>query len=148
MWKRLSLRARLSLPMVAMVLTALVLGGVALQLVSPEQFEYENEQTSRSARIVADALNAALAASSNPKATLDAFRRTLGTSEAIAFRSSDSTQVEPRARLAQGAVPEWFTALLQVPELGAVYPISIGNDHVGDIVYTPMIFRSYSKIFS
>ncbi len=137
MWKRLSLRARLSLPMVAMVLTALVLGGVALQLVSPEQFEYENEQTSRSARIVADALNAALAASSNPKATLDAFRRTLGTSEAIAFRSSDSTQVEPRARLAQGAVPEWFTALLQVPELGAVYPISIGNDHVGDIVYTP-----------
>jgi signal transduction histidine kinase len=137
MWKRLSLRARLSLPMVAMVLAALVLGGVALQLVSPEQFENENEQASRSARIVADALNAALAASGNPKATLDAFQRTLGTSEAIAFRSTDSTQVAPPARLAQRAVPEWFTSLLQVPELGAAYPIAIGKDHVGDIVFIP-----------
>ena len=42
MWKNLSLRARLSLPMVAMVFAALALGGVALQIVSPDQFEYEN----------------------------------------------------------------------------------------------------------
>jgi len=44
MWKNLSLRERLSLPMVAMVVVALVLGGVALQIVSPEQFEYEHAQ--------------------------------------------------------------------------------------------------------
>lgn len=37
MWKKLSLRARLSLPMVAMVLAALALGGVALQIVAPDQ---------------------------------------------------------------------------------------------------------------
>jgi two-component system, NarL family, sensor histidine kinase UhpB len=137
MWKRLSLRARLSLPMVAMVLAALVLGGVALQLVSPGQFEYENEQTSRSARIVADALNAALAASNNPKSTLDAFQRTLSSSEVITFRGSDFPQVAPPARLAQASVPKWFIVLLQVPELGATFPISIGQDHVGDIVYMP-----------
>jgi two-component system sensor histidine kinase UhpB len=137
MWKRLSLRARLSLPMVAMVLAALVLGGVALQLVSPEQFEYETEQASRSTKTVAEALNAALAASANPQSTLDAFRRGLGTSEAIAFRSPDPLQGRPRVSVSEGLVPHWFMALLRVPELGAVYPVTIGAQHVGDIVFAP-----------
>jgi hypothetical protein len=41
--------------MVAMTLLALGLGGVALQIVSPDQFEYENAQQSRSTKKVADA---------------------------------------------------------------------------------------------
>jgi len=137
MWKRLSLRARLSLPMMAMVLAALVLGAVALKMVSPEQFEYENAQASRSAKVVADALNAALAASSNPEATLAAFHRGLGNSEAIAFRPGASTASTPRMRVPQGMVPQWFIVLLRIPEIGAAYPITIGKDHVGDIIFTP-----------
>src|ERR1700749_1112303 len=86
MWKKLSLRARLSLPMIAMVLAALALGGVALQIVSPEQFEYENAQASRSTQAVAAALNAALAVSTNPQATLAAFADGLGPGESIEFR--------------------------------------------------------------
>src|ERR1700750_1771141 len=78
MWKRLSLRARLFLPMVAMTLLALGLGGVALQIVSPDQFEYENAEQSQSTKAVADALNAALAASNNPRQALDAFEHNLG----------------------------------------------------------------------
>src|SRR5262249_4323716 len=86
MWKKLSLRARLSLPMVAMIVVALGLGGIALQIVSPGQLEYESAQGSHTARVVADALNAALSASANPPATLDAFVGGLGRSEAIGFR--------------------------------------------------------------
>ena len=86
MWTRLSLRERLLLPMAAMIVGALLLGGLALQIVSPEQFEYENAQGARSAQRVADALNAALTTVGNPEQTLDAFGHALGTSEFIEFR--------------------------------------------------------------
>jgi signal transduction histidine kinase len=137
MWQRLSLQARLSLPMVAMVLAALALGAVALQVVSPQQFEYENAQGSRSTKAVADALNAALAASANPRATLEAFGHGLGSSEAIRFQNAGASPLEPRVHLSEETVPRWFIALLRVPQIGAVYPVIIGTDHVGDIVFSP-----------
>ena len=136
MWQRLSLRARLSLPMVAMILVALALGGVALQIVSPEQFEYENAQGSRSAKAIADALNTALAASADPKATLDAFHNSLGPPEAIEFERAGAPRI-PAVRVSAATVPRWFIALLRIPDIGAVYPVTIGTDHVGDIIFTP-----------
>src|ERR1700759_4366806 len=97
MWKNLSLRTRLSLPMVVMVLAALALGGVAVEMVSPDQFKYENEQETRSTEAVAAALNATLAASANPEATLQAFVRGLGQSESIQFRLPTPDKPLPRA---------------------------------------------------
>jgi signal transduction histidine kinase len=135
MWKNLSLRARLSLPMVAMVFAALALGGVALQIVSPDQFEYENAQASRSTEAVARALNAALAVSMNPQATLEAFARSLGKSESIEFRLPEPDK--PRIHVEESPAPQWFIALLRIPEIGAAYPITIENRHVGDIVFAP-----------
>src|ERR1700761_1092749 len=135
MWKRLSLQARLSLPMVAMVLMALALGGVALQIVSPGQFEYENEQASRSAKAVAGALDAALAVSTNPTATLEAFGRGLGKSQSIEFRPPAPDR--PRVRVEDSLAPQWFIALLRIPEIGAAYPITADGKHVGDIVFAP-----------
>jgi signal transduction histidine kinase len=135
MWKRLSLRARLSLPMVAMVLAALALGGVALRMISPGQLEYENEQASRSTKLVAEALNAALAASTNPEATLKAFAQGLGRSESMEFRHPGPGK--PPVRVAEGLVPQWFIALLKIPEIGAAYPVYIEKTHVGDIIFTP-----------
>lgn len=135
MWKNLSLRARLSLPMVAMVLAALALGGVALQLVSPDQFEYENAQASRSTEAVAGALNAALAVSMNPQTTLEAFARSLGKSESIEFRLPEPDK--PHIRVEESLAPQWFIALLRIPEIGAAYPITIESRHVGDIVFAP-----------
>ena len=137
MWNRLSLRARLSLPMVAMILAALVLGGFALQIVSPEQFEYENAQGARSTADMSKALNAALAASANPQAILEAFRRGLGSSGAIEFREPGSRPELSRTRVAAPFVPQWFVGLLRIPDVGAAYPVTIGNDHVGDIVFIP-----------
>jgi signal transduction histidine kinase len=137
MWKKLSLRARLSLPMVAMIAVALGLGGIALQIVSPSQFEYENEQGSHSAKAVTDALNAALAASVNPRATLDAFAHSLGTSEAIAFRSLGSSQAKPRAQVTDSLVPRWFITLLNIPAIDAAFPVAIGKDQVGDVLFSP-----------
>jgi two-component system sensor histidine kinase UhpB len=85
MWTRLSLRERLLLTMAAMMVGALLLGGLTLQIVSPDQFEYENAQGTRSAQRVAEALNAALTTVGNPQPALDAFARGLGTPEAIEF---------------------------------------------------------------
>jgi two-component system, NarL family, sensor histidine kinase UhpB len=135
MWKRLSLQARLSLPMVVLVLAALVLGGLALQIVSPGQFEYENEQASRSTKAVATALNEALAASSNPQVTLEAFARGLGQSESIEFRQPGPDK--PSVRVTADLVPRWFIALLNIPEIGAAYPITIETSHVGDVIFSP-----------
>ncbi|WP_130230631.1 hypothetical protein [Bradyrhizobium sp. Leo121] len=84
-WNVLSFRQRLLLPIALMILSALASGAVALLIFSPDQFEYENEQESGSARAVARALNGALTASLNPEQTLDAFGKGLGNSEAIRY---------------------------------------------------------------
>ena len=137
MWTRLSLRERLLLPMAAMIVGALLLGGLALQTVSPVQFEYENAQGARSAQLVAEALNAALTTVGNPQRTLDAFAGGLGNSEAIEFVRSGPAPDRTAARVHVGSVPAWFVALLSIPRLGAAYPIRIGTAHVGDIVFSP-----------
>ena len=137
MWKKLPLRTRLSLPMVVMVIAALALGGVALQIVSPSQFIDENAQTARSTKAVADALNAALAVSGNPQATLDAFADVLGTSDAIQFCRPGQWDPVPRVRVDTGAAPQWFIALLRIPDVGATYPVTIGSKRVGAVVFRP-----------
>jgi two-component system, NarL family, sensor histidine kinase UhpB len=136
MWTRLSLRERLLLPMAAMIVGALLLGGLALQTVSPDQFEYENAQGARSAQRVADALNIVLTTVGNPQQALDAFTGGLGTSEAIQFVGSGPPD-GAAARVHDGNVPAWFIALLKIPQLRAAYPVRIGTTHVGDIVFTP-----------
>jgi len=123
--------------MAAMIVGALLLGGLALQIVSPDQFEYENAQGTRSAQRVAEALNAALAAAGNPQPALEAFARELGTSEAIEFVRPGTVPDRASVRVHDGGVPAWFSALLKIPELGAAYPIRIGTAHVGDIVFNP-----------
>jgi two-component system sensor histidine kinase UhpB len=137
MWTKLSLRERLLLPMAAMIVGALLLGALSLQIVSPEQFEYENAQGARSAQLVADALNAALTTVGDPQRTLDAFARGLGTSEAIGFVRSGPAPDRTAAHVHDGKVPAWFVALLKIPQLGATYPVRIGAAHVGDIVFNP-----------
>ena len=137
-WNRLPLRARLLLPMAAMVFGALILGGLALRTVSPEQFENENAQGARSAHLVADALNAALAAAgNNPQQILDAFAARLGSDEAIAFVPSGSRPHRTGTIADHDSVPAWFKALVQVPEFGSAHPIRVGTAHVGDIVFVP-----------
>src|ERR1700748_737349 len=113
MWSRLSLLERLFLPMVAMIVGALLRAGLALQIVSPEQYEYENAQGTRSAQLVADALNAALATAGNPQQALDAFARGLGTSESIEFVRAEPKSEPIAPRTANHTVPAWFTGLLR-----------------------------------
>ncbi|WP_248114375.1 histidine kinase [Bradyrhizobium sp. 2S1] len=145
LWTRLSLRARLLLPMAAMMIGALMFAGFALQTFSPEQFEQENAQGARSAQLVADALNAALAAAHNPQQTLNAFAGGLGTLSAIEFVPSGSRPHRTASDTDRGNVPAWFTALLQVPQLGSTHPVKIGPAHVGDIVFSPNLSAEISE---
>ncbi|WP_407158399.1 ATP-binding protein [Bradyrhizobium sp. STM 3557] len=134
-WSNLSLRKRLLLPIAAMVLGALVSGVLALQIFSPDQFEHESELEAGSARVVAAALNAALAVASNPEQTLDAFAASLGTSESIKFVSPGAAADPPR--IGGSGVPAWFVSHLTIPELSKTYPIMIGPAHVGNLVLSP-----------
>jgi len=140
MWKNLSLRMRLVLPLGTMFVAALLLGAISLQLFAPVQLMEENEPASRSARAVAEALNSALLMSANPQQTLDAFVQSLGTSEAIRFRRTGaeiSAHSPLEVRTPLGRVPHWFVDLLGLPEISAAFPVKIDGKQVGDILFSP-----------
>lgn len=142
MWKNLSLRMRLLLPLGAMFIAAILIGGVALQIFAPGQLMDESEPAQRSAKAVAGALNGALATSANPEQTLDAFVRALGTSEAIRFRPAGTgiaPLAQPDVRTRLGRVPRWFVDLMAMPDLGAAFPVTIKERQVGEIVFSPDI---------
>jgi two-component system sensor histidine kinase UhpB len=140
MWGALSLRKRLFLPLGTMFAVALLLGGVSLHIFTTEQLVEETAPGGRSAKAVADSLNAAVQSSANPRQTLDAFVQALGTSEAIQFRAagtapSQNAPVDVRTPL--GKVPQWFIRLLTLPDFGTSYPVMLGGERVGDIVFAP-----------
>ena len=140
MWERLSLRTRLFLPLGAMFAAALILGGASFHFFATTQLIEENEPPTRSARLIAEALNSALRSSANPQQTLDAFGQSLGTSEAIQFRRvGTDLSLHPTVdvRTPFGKVPRWFIYLLALPEIGASFPVMIGANHVADIVFAP-----------
>jgi len=140
MWETLSLRTRLLLPLGLMFAAALLVGAVSFQIFASAHLVEESQPAARSASTVAAALNGALQASANPQATLDAFVQSLGTSEAIQFRrlGADLEIHSPlEVRTPLGRVPGWFVRLLAIPEVGAIYPVTIEGKRVGDIVFAP-----------
>lgn len=139
MWKQLSLRSRLFLPLGVMFIAALVLGASALEVFSPGQLKYENEPQARAARAVARALNSALASSSNPQQTLDGFVAGLGTKDSIRFRPADAPQDQSLVRISSRNIPRWFVDRLAIPDIGAAYPIVVAGKRVGDVVFAPDI---------
>ena len=142
MWEQLSLRARLLFTLGAMFLAALLLGAVLLRFFATTQLIEEIEPAARSAEQVAAALNAALRTSANPRATLDAFGRSLGSEGAVQFRSAGPAAavgppVPPQSSFARA--PSWFAELVAGPEIGAAHPVSIDGSPVGEIVFAPDI---------
>ena len=137
MWKRLPLKFRLFLPTVALIAASLLFGIFALQTFSPEQFENENEEGAALARAVTNGLNAALAATTNPERTLEAFAEGLGTGDAVLFRKADLSMAKPRIRLTTDGIPNWFVGLLRIPDIASAHPVVIGEKHIGDIVFAP-----------
>ncbi|WP_456636808.1 histidine kinase [Bradyrhizobium sp. USDA 10063] len=123
-----------------MFVAALLVGAISLQLFAPAQLSDEGAAASRSAMVVADALNSALRTSANPQATLDAFAQALGTSEAVRFQPAGASQpLQPpvEVRTPIGRVPRWFVNLLTIPEVGASFPIRIEGRQVGEIIFSP-----------
>jgi len=111
-WNVLSFGQRLLLPIALMILSALASDAVALLVFSPDQFEYENEQESGSARAVARALNGALEVSRNPEQTLAAFGKGLGNAEAIRYLPAGTREPVPPLRGKGSSVPAWFVSNL------------------------------------
>jgi len=114
-------------------------GAVLLQIFASAQLTEEVEPAARTAEAVASALDAALRASDNPQATLDAFVTSLGDREAIRFRhaGADRDIQPPEVHTPLGQVPGWFVRLLVMPEFTAAYPVTIAGRPVGDIVFAP-----------
>jgi two-component system, NarL family, sensor histidine kinase UhpB len=132
-----------------MFVAAVLLGLAALQIFATEQMAEESGPAARSAKAVADALNASLQTSTDPRQTLDAFAGTLGNSETIQFRPAGPVAFsEPpvRARDAQGMAPQWFADLLKIPQIGTSFPIVVEGKHAGDIVFSPDVsWELYEK---
>src|ERR1044072_3651895 len=124
--EKTALRARLSLVLAMLFVAALLLGTIALQIFSTEQLTEESGPAVRSTRAVAEALNAALQASGNPRQNPDAFAQRMRTSESIQFRSLHASSVHEapvEVRTAVGRVPHWFIELLTIPEIGVAFPV-------------------------
>jgi two-component system, NarL family, sensor histidine kinase UhpB len=142
MWKNLSLRMRLLLPLAAMFAAVVLVGGIALQLFASEQLLEENEPSQRSALGISRALNLALATSMNPEETLEAFVRGLGTSDAIRFKKTASTEKptpHSDTRTPSAGAPDWFVTLIGMPDVSAAFPILLNGETIGEIVFSPDI---------
>ncbi|MCA1363674.1 histidine kinase [Bradyrhizobium sp. IC3069] len=140
MWRRLSFRTQLFLPLGASLLAALILGGILLQIFAPGQVADEHEPARRSIQTIAAALNSTLRASDNPQKTLDAFVQSLDASTDIQFRRMDGgPPPSPKDLRNLKKVPQWFVNLITIPEMEAAFPIVIDGRHVGDIVFFPDI---------
>jgi two-component system sensor histidine kinase UhpB len=139
-WQALSFRTRLFLPLGAMFVLALVLGAVLLREFAAGQLIEENEPAMRSAGQLAQALNATLRTAADPQQTLGAFGQSLGTSGVLKFRAVGAAFPSPAPARLPGAAskaPQWFINVLAVPEMGAVFPVLINGERVGDIVFDP-----------
>ncbi|MCA1431511.1 HAMP domain-containing protein [Bradyrhizobium sp. BRP20] len=140
MWRRLSFRTQLFLPLGASLLAALILGGILLRIFAPGQVADEHEPARRSIQTIAAALNSTLRASDNPQKTLDAFVQSLDASTDIQFRRMDGgPPPSPKDLRNLKKVPQWFVNLITIPEMEAAFPIVIDGRHVGDIVFFPDI---------
>ena len=139
MWQRLSFRTQLFLPLGVMFLAALIMGAVLLHVFTTVQLAEENEPAQRSTRAVAEALNNTLRSSDNPRKTLDDFVRMLDPSSDIQFHSADagSALIAPKPLRDSHGPPRWFVDLLTIPDLHIAFPVTIGGQRVGDIVYSP-----------
>ncbi|MBC9881576.1 HAMP domain-containing protein [Bradyrhizobium sp. INPA01-394B] len=139
MWRRLSFRTQLFLPLGLSFLAALAMGGVLLQTFATGQLADESDPGRRSTQTIAAALNSALAASDDPRKVLDAFVRSLDPSSDTQFRPVEAGSL-PSAkdglREVHG-VPRWFVDLIAVPDMNAASPVIIDGRHVGDIVFMP-----------
>ena len=132
-----------------MFVAAVLVGLTALQIFATEQMADESGPAARSARAVADALNASLQTSANPRQTLDAFARALGNSETIQFRPTGPvafSEQPVQARDPHGMAPQWFTDLLSIPRIGRSFPVMVEGKHAGDIVFSPDVsWQIYEK---
>src|ERR1700754_4346731 len=147
-WTRLPLRARLSLLLATMFVAALLLGIVSLQIFATEQLAEESGPAARSAKVVAEALNAALRTSQDPRQTLDAFAQTLGSSETIRFRPAGPVPFTEPAQAPElhGRAPHCFADLLTIPQIGTSFPVLVVGKRVGDIVFSPDVsWEIYEK---
>jgi two-component system sensor histidine kinase UhpB len=148
MWKTWSLRTRLCIFLCAMFLTALIAGLVLLRVFAFEQLADENEPAGSSSILIAGALNKALAASSNPEATLAAFVDELNTSgtDSIKFRASPQSRPDDPAAARTRRVPAWFVQVLALPDPARHTPIMIRGERVGDLAFEPdMAVDIYEK---
>src|SRR4051812_34232176 len=137
MWKSSSLPFRLCLLLATIFFAALVVGAVALRSFAVDQLIEENRPAIRSAGIVAAALNNTLAHSAEPERTLGAFVEGLGSgAETLRFQRTEDPP--PPARTGgPGRAPDWFADLIGASAISERFPILIGGQKVGDLVFEP-----------
>jgi len=136
MWKSFSLPFRLCLLLASIFFAALLVGAVALRSFAVDQLIEENQPAIRSAGIVAAALNNTLVHSAEPERTLRAFAEGLGGgAETLRFeRVGDPSPVRTGG---PGRAPGWFADLIGASATSERFPVLIGGQKVGDLLFEP-----------
>ena len=146
MWRSFSLRTRICLSLLILFLFVALAAVLLLRGFASEQFVAENTPGAESAALIASALNNAVNSSPEPYCVLDAFAATLKPKHgmAITFRPvvTDDPEHRPPATAEDRdnkRAPAWFVHFLDLPDIRRQYPVSIGGQRVGDILFDPAL---------
>ena len=140
MWKKLSLRTRLFLPLGLMFIAVLLAGGVALQILAP--IHLMDEHRAGGAVHQSGGACAQRRAAHVRQPACDAGRLYPGAWHLRGHTlppADMSPSVHPpiEVQTPPGRVPRWFVELIGASATGASFPVTIGEKRVGDIVFVP-----------
>lgn len=133
LWRNLSLQRRLTISLSAMVLGTLALCVVALLMFSRVHLIQERAPVLQEAKEAAQALNAALAAASDPEAVLKTLATTLNGGVA-SLRYEETGAIPQQSTKRFDSVPAWFEHLVQGDMQTLRIPVQIGGETRGYVV--------------
>ncbi|WP_424631983.1 histidine kinase [Bradyrhizobium sp. SYSU BS000235] len=132
-WQNLSLQSRLTVSLSAMLLGTLAICVVALLMFSRVHLIQERAPAVQEATEAAQALNAALAAASDPEPVLKTLAASLnGGTASLRFEETGATPQTPIKRF--DTVPTWFEHLVQGDMQTLRIPVQIKGETRGHVV--------------
>jgi two-component system sensor histidine kinase UhpB len=134
MWRKLSLRARLSILLALVLVLGLVFNVARLVLDAAPRVQAEDQSVIRLAREFVETLVAGLDETPDPDARLDQIVRDLSRLRHVSItRQDDGTETRAPATSPSAdpdgwrSVPAWFIALVHPEQMAVKVPISIGG---------------------
>lgn len=137
MWRKLTLHARLSLLLSAILAVAVIAGLVGVIEASREHVLEEEQAISRLARVAIEASLPLVEQAPDPVKALDelVIRLQSDWQSVVSLRRNGVTTMPDHAHRPSGSTPKWFVDLILPDPKAEVIPVSLGGQHYADIVF-------------